>query len=595
MKRKLAFASLLVLSACGTSAETRQALQQMNILQNDPGAAISYASQSGSGNDVILRNVELRAPQPSYGMIEGPPPLFSGADEAASDDPDATRVMVARAETLTFKGLTLKDGKPVARDIVATNLVPEQVPDGSTLKLGTLSLLGMNEATGRFLAAMIAGEDEAAPPPLEAWGFDKASLSGLTLAAAIPQAEGVTSSVNVQLGELSFGAMSDRKLGEFVLDGVKGDLDVPGMLPVAGTFDLGRLEIGDLNLKYFSDVFTATLQPIFNPLEPVDYAAMYAEMTSPIDGGIDRIDWTGAKVDVSGIKFDVSPVHIKSTRNTDGVAVAIDAPRYTMTLKTDASGGTLGAMGLMGLAMAGYGSDTVEMFFEGAASFDPEKDFTRWDNYHVGVTDLADVKMSFGILGLQKAMPNLVQSFAALAPMMEDQASEESDDTDDTEGETDEDAEEGVEEDAEEDAEDDSDPSSMFAADPAALMSLMMGVLPLQLTDLDLEITDARLVSMIIDNQAIGAGQSAEAYRGDLLAMIAASSVFMNDAGLDAAIAQELTSAASGFMSGPGKLRIQLKPKTPLGVMSAFSGPVTKDSLGFSATFTPAAPPAPLD
>jgi hypothetical protein len=43
-------------------------------------------------------------------------------------------------------------------------------------------------------------------------------------------------------------------------------------------------------------------------------------------------------------------------------------------------------------------------------------------------------------------------------------------------------------------------------------------------------------------------------------------------------------------MAGPGTLRIQLKPKTPLGVMSAMATPLTKENLGFSATFTPAEP-----
>jgi hypothetical protein len=43
-------------------------------------------------------------------------------------------------------------------------------------------------------------------------------------------------------------------------------------------------------------------------------------------------------------------------------------------------------------------------------------------------------------------------------------------------------------------------------------------------------------------------------------------------------------------MAGPGTLRIQLKPKTPLGVMTAMAAPLTKESLGFSATFTPLPP-----
>ncbi len=125
---------------------------------------------------------------------------------------------------------------------------------------------------------------------------------------------------------------------------------------------------------------------------------------------------------------------------------------------------------------------------------------------------------------------------------------------------------------------------------PEMIMSLVMGVLPLQLTDLDIAITDTELMNFILESQAAEAGQDVAAFRADLVTMIAASSVFLTDAGVDAAIASELTAAASAFMAGPGTLRIQLKPKTPLGVMSAMATPLTKDNLGFTASFTPAAP-----
>jgi hypothetical protein len=97
-------------------------------------------------------------------------------------------------------------------------------------------------------------------------------------------------------------------------------------------------------------------------------------------------------------------------------------------------------------------------------------------------------------------------------------------------------------------------------------------------------------MNLILESQAGEAGQDVAAVRADLVTMIAASSVFLTDAGVDAAIASELTAAASAFMAGPGTLRIQLKPKTPLGVMSAMATPLTKDNLGFTASFTPAAP-----
>ena len=68
------------------------------------------------------------------------------------------------------------------------------------------------------------------------------------------------------------------------------------------------------------------------------------------------------------------------------------------------------------------------------------------------------------------------------------------------------------------------------------------------------------------------------------------SSVFLSDAGIDPLIAAEATTAISGFLREPGTLRIQLKPKAPVGAMTFMLSPPTKESLGFSATFTPSAP-----
>ena len=38
------------------------------------------------------------------------------------------------------------------------------------------------------------------------------------------------------------------------------------------------------------------------------------------------------------------------------------------------------------------------------ASFDPAKDLTRWTDYNIGVTDMFDVKMSGGVIGLKQAL-----------------------------------------------------------------------------------------------------------------------------------------------------------------------------------------------
>ena len=74
--------------------------------------------------------------------------------------------------------------------------------------------------------------------------------------------------------------------------------------------------------------------------------------------------------------------------------------------------------------------------------------------------------------------------------------------------------------------------------------------------------------------------------------MVLGSGVFMTDAGIDADLANEATAAIGAFLREPGTLRIQMKPKFPVGAMSLMMSP-TKESLGFSATFTPLAPATP--
>ena len=592
-KHKLAFASLLVLSGCGVSREAMMALEEMQILENNTKPWLSYTSVSGSGNDVTLKGVELKASADYMVAIAGLGTDLGpdGGEAAGLPDPNAPPAVVARAESMTFKGLTMKDGKPTVRDIRLNSITPT-IPLGDvTLTFGTLGLDGMNEATGTFIAGAIGMDEALTPPPYEQWAFRKAEIGGIKLAGMIPQDEGEAGDFAVELGELSLGDFTSTKLGEAKLAGLKGALNVPGMVAIAGTFDFGALTVSDINTGFLGKAFMAGLASGMNPEEKVDFTEIYRDFTSPLDGGVDRVDWTGMAANVSGLKFDTSEMHAKVTRNADGVAIASDLPRFSMKMTADASGGTVGAMGMMMLAMAGYESDVIEVYSGASASFDPAKDLTRWTDYNIGVTDMFDVKMSGGVIGLKQALPSLMSGIMSIADMAGDQI--EADAAEDEEAGADEDdsADDGAE-DAAPDADADEEAGGDMFGDvpPEMIMSLVMGVLPLQLTDLDIAITDTELMNFILESQAAEAGQDVAAFRADLVTMIAASSVFLTDAGVDAAIASELTAAASAFMAGPGTLRIQLKPKTPLGVMSAMATPLTKDNLGFTASFTPAAP-----
>jgi hypothetical protein len=133
-------------------------------------------------------------------------------------------------------------------------------------------------------------------------------------------------------------------------------------------------------------------------------------------------------------------------------------------------------------------------------------------------------------------------------------------------------------------------------ADAAAAvgMQLLFALMPLQLTDLDLSLSDQMLIELILGQQARASGQRPEALRADLVSLLQASAGFMADAGIDPAIAGELSAAMAGMAAGPGTLRLQLRPRQPFGLLAAMMTPVTKDSLGFSATFQ-AGDPAPAN
>lgn len=621
MKMKLAFASVLVLSGCGASREAMLALQDMQILENNPESTISYKSLSGWGNDLTLNDVEMRMPAPKAPPIEvviteddGDADAAPAVEPAPAAEPEGAKAMtIARAKSMTLKGLTLKDGKPFATDIVAKDITAV-LPDGEpmTLTVKSFGFEGMNAATGSYMARGFTKDGPGELPPLEQWGFKRAGLDGLAFNTPIPQDEGDTGNVTIGLGELSVSNFANTNLGLFRLDGLKGDLNIPGELPVAGTFDFGKMDITGIRTKLFSDAFAAGMQPLLNPGEPVDYSQMYKDYTSPLESGFDNFAWTGLTSNFSGLKFDVSPMSATLKRNADGVVISSDTPRTTLKFTADASGGTLGAMGLMVLAMGGYTSDVVELYTEGHATFDPAKDLTRWEGLNLGVSDAFDVKVSGGIVGLKQALPSLMTGLMGMAEtagaslegdeqaidedfegdVPDDEDADEADEPDDHAGHADQqdhDADAG-----EDDHNDHQDHAPAKAPDNTkAMMSLMMGVMPLQLTDLDIEITDQKLVNLIVEPQAISSGQTVDAYRKQLVDMVTASAAFMTDAGVDEAIANELTTAVSGFLAGPGTIHITLKPKAPLGVMSAMMTPMTKENLGFSATFTAAVPPAP--
>ncbi len=567
MKLKFAFASLLVLSACGTSQEALQALDLMQFRENATTPGFSYAKLSGSGNDVKLEGVSFLSQAMMASM------MGMGADEMEDEDFDPEKIVpVLTAESVVLNGLTMKDGKPVVRDFVFNALTPAGDLGGAVVTIGSVGVEGLDETTGAFIAGAFTEAGPGEMPAFEAWKFGKAAISNIAVKGEVESEIGL-SSFDVKVGELSVSNLQDTMMGLVRVAGIAGEVNIPTeMLPLSAVFDLGTLDITNFNSGLLVKPFVMGMEAATSGDASVDYASLYEDYTSPLETGYDKLDWSGMSLDVSGLKLNSTPLLQTLTRNADGVVIASESPRGALKLTADSSGGMAGAMGLMVLAMGGYPSDSIELYGEGKATFDPAKDITRLSGYNLGVTDVVDMKVDVGIVGLKQALPTLMSAASSLSSMMDSAMEPELD-------------EEGNPVPGEPDA--GSDSSAMVG------MQMVMALMPLQLTDLDLSITDETLVNLILNQQATSAGQSLDAFRTDLVTMIQGASVFMSDAGIDPAISSELTAAAAGFLSAPGTLRLQIKPKQPFGVMSAMMSPITKESLGFSATFTPTPAEAP--
>jgi surface antigen len=536
MKVWIASASALLLAtACGASKEATEALTAMKLQEGASSPLIKYAEKSGSGNTFTLKNVTVGDPETGT-------PGF-------------------KASSMVLGGLDMSDaGKPVVTTITFKDLTPaEPLGEGLSLNFSTVGIEGLNPIAGEFFAASLAGDQAATPPPFEQWGFKKISVNGMTFAMDGVAMGAPGSKLNVQLGEFSVSDLKETIFGNMHLDGLKGDFEFPGEMimpgatPIKGAFDLGTADVANIRGKLYADMFGVSMGAAMDPSGQANMGdKIMAAYTSPLEPGYDSLSWSGMTAEAAGAKLEASKLSSVATRNAEGVVTALKSPRATLTFTADSAGGMFGQFATMGLTMAKFPSPKVELYSESDFTFDPATDTTRAVNYTFGVTDALDMKVAAGLQGVTKALAGLIN---AMGPAMGGAV----------------DPLAGLE-----------DPSSQLT-DPTAVPAPDLDFVSLlKLVDLDVTITDKAVVGML----TALTGQTEEAARADLANQILASTQdLVTGAKAEPALANEFTAALAAFVKQPGSLNIKMKPAAPVVLDGA--APLTKQSLGFSASFTP--------
>ena len=536
-------AALMMVAGCSASKEANAALEAMNLEAGGSSPFITYQGKSGSGDNITLNNVVIAERGGTGGGLKAKNLIFGGMDVAA-------------------------DGKPVVSSITLKGITPEKPIDGVKIDLDTITVEGLNEIAGKYVAGAFTDAGPGEPPPFEQWEFSKVSINGMKLVGDF-SGMGAPAGANagkysVALGEFSISGLKNKIFAKTHMTGLKGDFDVPaemaGGMPIAGTFDFGTADIGNIQGGLFEQAIKAGMNSAFDPgaagaLE----ADVLASLSSPLDPGYDAFTWSGMKIDAAGLKFNVSKTEQKVTRDAQGVVTKVSTPRATFGLAADSAGGALGQQATMALSMVGYPSSTVEFYGEGDATFDPATDTTRYTSYNFGLTDAFDIKATGGVQGLKAAYGDLIKMFSSfetsMAPVMPDP--------------------------------DNPDAAPVGPAGPD--MSVLGKLL---LTDLDITLTDKTLVTLMLGMGGMFGGGDPETLRADIVNMLSTAGTDLASSGIDPAVSNELSAALAQFVKQPGSLNIKLKPAAPVALF-ADGAQYNKQQLGFIATFTPSPTPPP--
>ncbi len=133
--------------------------------------------------------------------------------------------------------------------------------------------------------------------------------------------------------------------------------------------------------------------------------------------------------------------------------------------------------------------------------------------------------------------------------------------------------------------------SALAEEDPEAMLDVLMTKLAIH--QLEFTFADSGFFNRALNAAATQSGQDPEQLRGQIAAGLAIAPMLASGTGVDAAVVQELATAASSFVANPKTLRIGFAPPSPLrgeAFMAAASNPgdpaskLDKVRLGFSAS-----------
>ena len=452
-------------------------------------------------------------------------------DLTIAGDEDSEQVKV---EKLVLEGMHMTEAGPSFDKLTITGLQPE-AEDGVTVTLGEISLIEPNAATAAFISSLFAEGEPENPPAFNDWGFERFAFKNLQVNFdATQQEEPEEGGFTLALDELSMNDLLKSRADKALLSGLNITFDVPedeGMPgPIVGDLKWDSMSLEGVRGDWMEAIIEAGDDP--EALHSLNLMGMF---NSPIEQGFDDAEIKGISLNASGVSFSLPKATTKVTRNKDGVATGVKSPEYKMTLAADPEGGALGQMLAGGLGQLGY--EQISMSGASEVTYDPEKKLTRYKESYIDIED--GLKLSF-----KGGLTNLLQVMQAAESVNGEGAS------------------------------------------PEAAMAAFQD---LTINDFELTLEDKSILDRGITLAAQMQGMEPEMLKQMAVGGLAMATMQAGAAGVDTALVNDTVTALSSLIEESGAVTIKIDPSEPLR-LGDIEDPtsLTKDTLGFSATHTPA-------
>lgn len=519
-------AAALILASCGEKPQASQ--QEINAaldqmaLSQSGEGRTDFVGKNLKGDEVVFKDVTIRTSELSDN--------FNTALEGDKEtDPETDAQMSdLKAGTMVFKGLKLdkESGNAVFSRMTLGQLsvIDKESPD-SEVSAGEISVSNPTPELAAWITGLLGKGDKVDPPEPAAVGFDNFSLTDLMI-----KSTDANEPVEMGVGNVSVENYRDFKAGKFSLADVNFAFTDPDN-GNQGTFSLGNMSLNGADMKFLRAFEEEGEEAIAEKLTELAYA-------NPIDPGFDSFSLSKLNFSMEGVNFDLPELAYNVDRNKNGVPVSFDMPEFTATLDASSEGGTLGMQLAPVMAMLGF--EQVKLSMAGKSTYDPKTDISTSETSYMQV-DNAFRLSSTGVIGGLSKIGEAMQGM-------------------------------------------DSEAFADGEQDPAEMMMDIYSKLDFH--NLSVSLQDQGIVDKAFAIAAAQQGQDPEEMKAQVIGMSAALPFFAQSLGIDAAIATEFSTAATGFLKDGGTLTVTVNPETPLKLTDLMSDPtqLTKENLGFSAT-----------